>query len=381
MQITLLSDAWKLPQNDFVGPIGKEYTDSHQTKIHLNQRDNFLISDEVRKDIKHHLLDDSVITNERNYNRKNAPKPPDVNQQSLTEKYIFSAKGNEPSNSGGVPSIQKDIDLSNAPVLKLDIRTESPDNITTVTMPTIPVLGGKTMAVTVASNYGQIPIDDISVRIYENPIELRGRQHNKKIFDRLEQYDQSAENEHQNTFRKVHRNHQTYRVHNNLDPIPHARESDVGYRKIETFSEDATTTIGNLPTPLQVSELNSKKQTPIHKNNVSPSKNDNREIDQVDVRSRYRPRNTFRHKYFSRHTPDLRFKRDLSRMVARPGPRHTGRMTLNLHDVSLEDEAMYECQVKPLGGPAKWGRAKLNIQGKIEVSLVWWIKGETIRLS
>ena len=124
----LLSDTWKLPQNDFVGPIGKGYSDSHQTKITLNQKDNFLISDEVRKDIQHHLLDDNDITKRRNYLRDYNQY--DVNQQSVPKKYTFSKKGNEHSNSGSRPSIQKH--KPNTPVLKLDVITESPENITTI---------------------------------------------------------------------------------------------------------------------------------------------------------------------------------------------------------------------------------------------------------
>ena len=88
MHIVLLSDAWKLPQNDFVGPVGKGYADSHQTKITLNQKDNFLISDEVRKDIQHHLPDDNDITKGRNYLRDYNRY--DVSQQSIAEKvYIL----------------------------------------------------------------------------------------------------------------------------------------------------------------------------------------------------------------------------------------------------------------------------------------------------
>ena len=330
-----------------------------------------MISDEVRKDIQHHVLDESDTTKGRNYlrdyNRYNALDALDVKEQGTSKKYAFSAKGNEPSNSGSVPFKQKD--QSNAPVLKLDVITESPDNITTVTMPTIPVLGGKTMAVTVASNYGQIPIDDISVRIYENPIGIRDQQYNKGTlsdFERTEQYEQPAGSGHQNAFRKVHGNHQSYRVYKNPTPRSHARESDMGYKKTEIFSEDPTTTIGNLPTPLQESNQNSKIQAPIHETNVSQGNKYKRKKDQASLKSRYGPRNNFRHRYFSRHTPDLRFKRDLSRIVTRPG--QVGRMTLNLHDVSLADEAMYECQVKPLGGPAKWGRAKINIHGEINLS-------------
>ena len=361
MQIVLLSDAWKLPQNDFVGPVGKGYADSHQTKITLNQKDNFLISDEVRKDIQHHLPDDNDITKGRNYLRDYNRY--DVSQQSMAKKYTFSKKGNEHSNSGSRPSIQKH--KPNTPVLKLDVITESPENITT-----IPVLGGNTLAVTVAGNHGQIPIDDISVRIYENPIEMRGQQYNKRIrssFEKGEQYEQRAENEHQNAFRNVDRNHQSYGIYNKLDPRSKAIESNMGYKKIETISKDAMEIIGNpiqSKTPLQDSKQNSKIQTPIHESNVSLSKKYNREKDIVGVRSRYRPTRTFRHKYFSRYTtPDLRFKRDLSRILQQPGD--TGHMTLHLHHVSLEDEAVYECQVKPLGGPARWGRTKLNIHGKI----------------
>ena len=226
----VLSDAWKLPQNDFVDPIGKEYADFHETKITLNQKDNFLISDEVRKDIQHHLLDDRDITLGRNYLRDYNRY--DMNQQITTKKYTSSKKGNEHPNSDSRAFIQKD-----QPVLKLDVITKSPDNITT-----IPVLGGDTMAVTVASNHGQIPIDDISVRIYENPIEIRSQYYNKRTrndYESAVQYEQRAENEHQNAFRKVDQNHQSYGVYNKLDPRSQTRESNMDHKKIEKISNDA----------------------------------------------------------------------------------------------------------------------------------------------
>ena len=265
----LLSDAWKLPQIDFVDPVGKEYANSHKTKITLNQKDNFLISDEVRKDIQHHLLDDSDKTKGRNYLRDYNRYG--VNQQIMAKNYAPSKKGNEHPNSDSRLSIQKD--KPNAPVLKLDLINKSPDNMTT-----IPILGGDTMAVTVASNHGQIPIDDISVRIYENPIEIRSQYYNKRTrngFEGAEQYEQRTENEHKNAVREIDRNHQSFRVYNKLDPRSQTRESNMDYKKIETISKDATEIIGNpiqSKAPVQESEKNSKMLTPIHGSNVSLSK-------------------------------------------------------------------------------------------------------------
>ena len=126
------------------------------------------------------------------------------------------------------------------------------------------------------------------------------------------------------------------------------------HRKREIPNEDSTTTIGNLKV---------LKRTPlrsINRNKEGKIPTDLRD-DRYQPKPKFKSENSFRI-YFSRHTPDLRFRRDLSGLLRSPLGQ-VDHVTLNLHHVVLDDEAMYECQVKPLGAPAKWGRAELNVHG------------------
>ena len=375
-----------MPQDDYVEPVDKQYLVQEQAKVTLNDKNNLLISDEVQKDIQYHLHDVSEYRAENEYdkynqddnvkgNRRNTggravvhekeSKEPDFVSDSRTHRRKDFSRNQNIGHNTFVSSTQND-DNPDVPVLKLDIRAK---DTATVTMPTIPISGGgDSMAVTMATNHGQIPLYDVNVRSYENPFEIQqmvkpsGRHDNRKI-----NFQPDERRKMQNTFlsnelkprvnfkRQPNKYNSNVKVSKQSVQTPSITQEELTLTVRDEVNEDSTT--GNLPPPFKDSNSSPHKPT--------------RESSKISVNMRHnkyrpkpksKPRNSFRRMYFSRHTPDLRFKRDLSRFVRTPLDQ-VDHMSLDLHDVTIEDEAMYECQVKPLGGPARWGRAQLNVHG------------------
>ena len=129
-----------------------------------------------------------------------------------------------------------------------------------------------------------------------------------------------------------------------------------------------TTTLGQVPPPPPLKNSKWTPHPPIKKSSVLKQMT-GKENKTLASKSQ----NNFRRTYFSRrHYPYLRFKRNAigyhgngrSKRSLRDFIATTDHMTLVLDHVRLEDEALYECQVKPLGGPAYWGRAELQVHGK-----------------
>ncbi len=130
----------------------------------------------------------------------------------------------------------------------------------------------------------------------------------------------------------------------------------------------SSTILGEAPPPPPLKNSKWTPHPPIKKSSESKQK-----MAKENKTLASKSQNNFRRTYFSRrHYPYLRFKRNAisyhgnarSKRSLRDFIATTDHMTLVLDHATLEDEALYECQVKPLGGPAHWGRSELQVHGK-----------------
>ncbi len=352
----LISDAWKMPQNDYTETSDAYDVDKRRA---MTKHDSLLISEEVKKDIQHTAFHSN--------NRVNAEE-------------TAVAKGRDSQPVSQASDDHRNTDFADSPVLKLDVTTIFDESGSPSTMVMIPISGTDSDAVTVATNYGQVPVENNhqnkrqklhgqsgvgfdgqflrmpnSAHFDKNlprPA-FRGVPRTRKFDDDLKRYDPVWNRDSSAEAPGRHRNESNSYAFDNFN---FDTKIDGTNRRMHNFQEDSSSTAGSLPPPLKDSTWT--KHGPTERTPPSFPDTGNR----YKPKPFYQPKGAFGRMYFSKNSPDLRFKRDLSR-VGQSSVDKFKELNLNLHNVNMNDEAMYECQVKPLGGPARWGRAHLNVHG------------------
>lgn len=389
-----------MPQNDFVDPADPTDPPDPLFNVEMWKRQNLLISDEVQKDIEHsaqqHVHGSAQHGHETDTNSQS------VQTESVNNRVEDSSSfSNSNSFNAQSPGNERHV-VPRRPAVK----PSRYDNASAAaTMEMTPIPGTHLDEATMATNYGQVPVGNdglADVLNYEYPhaaVQARGillenqgttsgnngppakdeiaEDVNKNIWERRESIAMADTED--NEFQLDDASKPTGLV----DPVPKT-EITVKHEDLKPPKRDIVPAVESIPPPIKDSRWTKVGPT---KEALPPLKepNDNR----YTPTPLFKPRNAFRRMYFSRKTPDLRFKRDVAPPEAHGAPRAGGasarrrrrarrdltrlarttlrttdHLTLHLHRVRLEDEAMYECQVKPLGGPARWGRAQLNVHGE-----------------